>query len=117
MGVALKCLGCGTPLRNGEMGSRLLCEECKRFAKLARYGTRCPECRSEDVVYTTERTGRETLFCSNCDYIWTRVPSLGENQPAVIVCRRLWVGRERRLDTRSARASKQLDPEFRHRAS
>ena len=97
MSVASKCLGCGTALRHSNPCARVLCEDCKRFAKLARYGTRCPECRSEDIVYTTELTGQETLFCSTCEYIWTRFPASDKSASAVIPTGpRLWVGRERR---------------------
>ena len=101
MTVALKCLGCGTVLRHCDGNARpprTLCDDCKRFAKLARYGTRCRECRSEDVVYTTESTGLETLFCSTCEYIWTRWPASMQNPSNVITTGgRFWRGVERRL--------------------
>jgi ribosomal protein S27E len=98
MSVAPKCLGCGTAVRHSNPCARVLCEDCKRFAKLARYGTRCPDCRADDIVYTTESTGRETLFCSTCEYIWTRLPASGTK--AVVLdntSQRPWRGVERRF--------------------
>lgn len=97
-GAPLKCLGCGTVLRRGDAhGARTLCHECRCFAKLAPHGTRCPQCRSDDVVYTSERTGQETLFCAGCDYIWTRVPMPDIEASSLSTTRRsLWVGVERR---------------------
>ena len=104
MNVALKCLGCGSVLRNSDVSARVLCDDCKRFAKLARYGTRCPACRSDDVVYTTESTGQETLFCGTCECIWTRLPASGTNA-VVLDSQRLWRGAERRFAEMNARSS------------
>src|SRR5215831_18743507 len=61
VGAPLTCLGCRTLVGqhhgNNANPPRVLCDECRRFAKLAPYGTRCRQCRSDDVVYTTERSG------------------------------------------------------------
>jgi hypothetical protein len=59
-------------------------------------------CRSDDVVYTTERTGQETLFCAACEYNWTRVPASDRNDASRLIAtaRRMWVGVERRLAMR-----------------
>jgi uncharacterized Zn finger protein len=114
--MAVKCLGCGTVLRQGDVNGqqpRALCDDCKRFAKLARYGTPCPECRAEDIVYTTESTGQETLFCSNCEYIWTRFPASMQNATGVMAtAARFWRGVERRLDV-----ARRFDPDRSRRAS
>jgi Zn ribbon nucleic-acid-binding protein len=116
MNVPIKCLGCGLVLRHGDVNGqppRTLCDDCKRFAKLARYGTRCPECRSEDVVYTTESTGLETLFCSVCEYIWMRWPASMQNASGVITtAARFWRGVERRFSD-----SRRLDSARSRRAS
>jgi hypothetical protein len=105
-------------LRHGDISvshSRTLCGECRRFARLARYGTRCPLCRSDDIVYTTERTGQETLFCATCDYIWTRMPSSDNDSASslIMTAQRTWFGVERRL---AMRTSMRFEPS-RRRAS
>jgi hypothetical protein len=116
-GVPSKCLGCGTALGRG--GARTLCHECRCFAKLAPHGTRCPQCRSDDVVYTTERTGQETLFCASCDYVWTRTPASDMDASGMITdCRvRLWGGVERRQAASSGARPTDLSAATRRYAS
>jgi hypothetical protein len=100
--VAVKCLGCGTVLRQGDVNGqqpRALCEDCKRLAKRSR-GTRRVARSADPRTSSTRRNrpGRKPCSVPCATTSGPRMPASTQNATGLITTAgRSWRGVERRL--------------------